>query len=79
MNVLVKATVGLATIVIKAIFLKRERKDLDFERAPRKERRQVTRQLEGFRPGNEYVILLRCVETIDCPLETIAHLNLIDK
>ena len=79
MDVLVKVTVGFATIVIKAIFLKREREDLDFERAPREERRQVTRQQEGVRPGDEYVVLFGRMEAIDCPLETIAHLNLIDK
>ena len=79
MNVLVKATVGLAIIVIKAIFLKREREDLDFERAPREERRQVTRQQERVRPGNEYVVLFGRMKAINCPLETIAHLDLIDK
>ena len=78
-GVLIKVVVDHAPIVIKAVFLKREREDLNFECPPRKKRRQVTRQQERVRPGDEYAVLFRRMEAIDCSFETIAHLHFIDK
>ena len=79
MGVLIEVAISLASIVIKAVFLKREREDLNFECPPRKERRQVARQQERVRSSNKYVVLLRGMETIDCSFETLAHLHFIDK
>ena len=61
------------------VFLKREWKYLDLECAAREERRQITRQQKGVRSSNEDVILLGCVEAVNCTLKAIAHLNLVDK
>ena len=78
-RVLIEVTVDLALVAIETILLKREWENLDLERAPRKERRQIARQQKGIRSGNEDVIMLGCVKAVDRTLKTFAHLNLIDK
>ena len=78
-RVLIEVAVDLALVAIETILLKREWKNLDLERTPRKERRQVARQQKGVRSGNENVVLLGCMEAVDRAFKTVAHLNLIDK
>ena len=78
-RVLIEVAVDLALVAIETILLKREWENLDLERTPRKERRQIARQQKGIRSGNEYVVLLGCVKAIDRTLKTVAHLNFIDK
>ena len=78
-RVLIEVAVDLALVAIETILLKREWKNLDLERTPRKERRQIARQQKGVRSGHENVVLLGCMEAVDRAFKTVAHLNLIDK
>ena len=78
-RVLIEVAIDLALVTIEAILLKREWENLDLERAPRKERRQIARQQKGVRSGDEDVVLLGCMEAVDRAFKAVAHLNLVDK
>ena len=54
-RVLIEVAIDLALVTIEAILLKREWENLDLERAPRKERRQIARQQKSVRSGDEDV------------------------